>query len=306
MGSRWIDGTKAMVAGRSPVALTGATQVFGIIGHPVEHSLSPPMQNAALADLGVNAVYVPFAVAPEQLQTAIAGLWSLNIQGFNVTIPHKQAVMPYLASVTEVGQAVGAVNTVWRTPQGWAGTNTDVTGFVAPLQAHSTDWSQARVVVLGNGGAARAVVAGCLTLGCQDIWVVGRSQAKLEDFAASWQGSPLQLQLQLRLNDRLDSLLPETQLLVNTTPLGMHPNTDASPVTAAQLAVLPAGAIAYDLIYTPRPTQFLTLAAHQGCTPIDGSEMLVHQGAAALQIWTHQSPPVSTMRQALNAQLDQR
>jgi len=286
---------------RSP--LTGATQVWGIIGHPIEHSLSPPMQNAALERLGVDGVYIPFPVQPGDLAAAIAGLWALGVQGFNVTIPHKQSVMARLASVTDIGQAVGAVNTVWRTPDGWAGTNTDVTGFIAPLQMGDRDWGNSRVVILGNGGAARAVVAGCTILGCTNLWVVGRSVDKLQQFVNSWQTSPLQPQMQTGLTTKLDELLPLTTLLVNTTPVGMHPDIDASPITAQQMALLPTGAIAYDLIYTPSPTQFLTLAAQRGLTTFDGTEMLVQQGAAAFEIWTQQSPPIDLMRQTLRAQL---
>ena len=286
---------------RSP--LTGATQVWGIIGHPVEHSLSPPMQNAALVQLGIDGVYVPFPVLPEELPTAIAGLWSLGIQGFNVTIPHKQTVMAQLATVTELGQAVGAVNTVWRTAAGWAGTNTDVTGFMAPLQTGDRNWAESRVVILGNGGAARAVVAGCVKLGCTEIWLVGRNADKLQAFVDSWQTSPLQPQLQTCLTEQLEPLLPQTQLLVNTTPVGMHPHVDAAPITAQQMARLPAGAIAYDLIYTPSPTQFLKLAAARGLTTFDGTEMLVQQGAAALEIWIQRAPPVDLMRRTLRSQL---
>ncbi len=284
-------------------SLTGATQVFGIIGHPIEHSLSPPMQNAALEQLGFNGVYVPFAVEPSMLAAAIAGLWSLGIQGFNVTIPHKQTVIPSLASITDISQAVGAVNTVWRTDHGWAGTNTDVTGFIAPLQQSDRDWSKTRVVILGNGGAARAVVAGCVTLGCSDLWLVGRSTDKLQTFIESWHTSPLQPLLNTCLYPELTTLLPDTTLLVNTTPIGMHPHIDASPVTAQQMALLPENAIAYDLIYTPSPTQFLQLATQRNLQTFDGTEMLVQQGAAALQIWTQQKPPIDLMRQTLRAQL---
>jgi shikimate dehydrogenase len=262
------------------------------------------MQNAALAELEINGVYVPFPVRPQLVVEAIPGLWALGVQGINVTIPHKQAVQAYLATVTEIGQAVGAINTLWRTEQGWAGTNTDVTGFIAPLQAGDRDWSQARIVVLGNGGAARAVVAGALILGCTDLWIVGRSAAKLETFVQSWQASPLKPQLQTARFDQLESLLPATTLLVNTTPIGMHPHVEASPVSAQQLAQLPTTAIAYDLIYTPRPTQFLQRARERGLLTIDGVEMLVQQGAAALAIWTQRTPPIDTMRHALLAQLE--
>jgi shikimate dehydrogenase len=284
-------------------SVNGATQVLGIIGDPIEHSLSPPMQNAALASLGVNGVYVPFAVPPAELGTAISGLWSLGVQGFNVTIPHKQAVMSYLTSVTEIGEAVGAINTVWRSATGWAGTNTDVLGFMSPLEACDRNWTDERLVILGSGGAARAAVAGAVILGCTDIWVVGRSLPKLEQFVASWFDSPLQPALQICTHEAVSTLLPDTTVLVNSTPLGMAPRPDDTPVSAEQLSLLPEEAIAYDLIYTPSPTRFLKLAAQQGLKTFDGVEMLVQQGAAALEIWTQKRPPVAIMREVLKAQL---
>lgn len=290
-----------MTAPLTATIFNGKTQVFGIIGYPIEHTLSPPMQNAALLQLGVNGVYVPFPVHPDQVEIALSGLWALGVQGFNVTIPHKQVVMPHLATVTEIGQSIGAVNTVWRTELGWAGTNTDVTGFIAPLEELSVDWAASHVVILGNGGAARAVVAGCTLLGCKAVWVVGRDQEKLQRFAASWKKSPLKPTFRTCLMTELTALLPQTRLVVNTTPLGMSPHIHASPVTQAQANLLPEAAIAYDLIYTPRTTQFLSFASQRGLVTINGAEMLVQQGAAALEIWLRKSPPVLTMRQALQA-----
>ncbi|WP_008317954.1 shikimate dehydrogenase [Leptolyngbya sp. PCC 6406] len=305
-----------MVALDIPLSITGKTQVLGIIGDPIAHSLSPPMQNAALRALGWDGIYVPFPVRAAAVDTALAGLWALGVVGFNVTIPHKQAVMAALAEVTPLAQAVGAVNTVWRQEQGWAGTNTDVLGFVAPLQdwghealvpesslAGHLPWSQRRAVILGNGGAARAAVAGCSQLHCGEIWVVGRDRNKLQSFAESWQDSPLCPTLQVASWDQLPALLPETTLLVNTTPLGMHPREDQSPVSPQDLAQLPSDAIAYDLIYTPSPTQFLRWATERGLHTIDGVEMLVQQGAAALEIWIHQPPPIAVMRHALKTHL---
>ncbi len=279
-------------------ALTGTTQLLGVIGDPVTHSLSPVIHNAALAELGADYVYVAFPVAAGELDTAIPGLAALGVQGFSITIPHKQAILPLLADITPAAQAVGAVNTVWRTSQGWAGTNTDITGFIAPLK-DMADWSGATVLVLGNGGAARAVVAGCGQLGFSQIHVVGRNRQKLAEFQASWANSPLQLPLSVEGWDALPALLPTADVIVNTTPIGMHPMGEQSPLTATHLALAPTRAVVYDLIYTPRPTQLLTLAAQRGLTTLDGLEMLVQQGAAALEIWLQQPVPVATMRQAL-------
>lgn len=282
--------------------ITGSTQLLGIIGDPVDHSLSPVMHNAALAELGVNYAYVPFPVKAESLATAVQGLAAVGVQGFSITIPHKQAILPLLATVTPEAQAVGAVNTVWRTAQGWAGTNTDVAGFMMPLQGRH--WSSSRAVVLGNGGAARAVVAGCQQLGLAQIQVVGRNRENLAGFAASWAHSPLTPPLTVHGWDELPQLLPYADLVVNTTPIGMHHTASQTPLDAEELALIPAHGLVYDLIYTPRPTRLLTLAAARGLSTQDGLEMLVQQGAIALERWLQQPVPVDTMRQALVAWLE--
>jgi shikimate dehydrogenase len=278
--------------------ITATSQLLGVIGYPIAHSLSPVMHNAAIADLKANYVYLPFPVRPENLKQAIAGFAAVGLQGFNVTIPHKQAVMPFLSEISEIAQAIGAVNTVYRTEQGWGGTNTDVTGFLAPLWARQQQWNQTTAVVLGNGGAARAVVAGCAQLGCAQVQVVGRDRQKLEAFHHSWAGSPFSPP-SVYLWEDLPHLLPQANLLVNTTPIGMHPHSDASPLTPDEFKRLPGGAIAYDLVYTPRPTKFLQLAEKQGAIALDGLEMLIQQGASALQLWLGQPVPVEVMRRSV-------
>ncbi|WP_442786311.1 shikimate dehydrogenase [Leptothoe sp. PORK10 BA2] len=279
--------------------IKGTTQLLGVIGYPVKHSMSPIMHNAAIATLGIDYVYLPFPIAPERLKTAINGFAAMGLTGFNITIPHKQTIMPLLAHVSPVAQAIGAVNTVWWNEGSWHGTNTDAAGFMAPLQALGRDWSQSPALILGNGGAARAVVAACHQLGCPEILVVGRSAEKLAAFAQGWKTSPLQPPLAVHAWDRLNDLLPRVGLIINSTPVGMAPHGAASPLTDAQIGLLPSQAVAYDLIYTPRPTQFLQQASTAGLMPFDGLEMLVQQGAAALEIWTQQPPPVEVMRQSL-------
>ncbi|MGP1382458.1 MAG: shikimate dehydrogenase [Thainema sp.] len=283
--------------------ISGKTKLLGIIGSPVTHSMSPAMQNAAIAHLELDYIYVPFPVLPDQLEDAIVGFTAIGVQGFNITIPHKQAIIPYLTEISDEAKAVGAVNTAWRTEQGWSGTNTDVIGFLAPLRSLDWDWRTVTPIVLGNGGAARAVVAGFAKLGCSKLHLVGRSAEKLDQFVASWQSSPLQIELVTHTWDALDELVAIASLIVNTTPIGMHPNTQASPLSDEQMQRVPSSAIAYDLIYTPSPTQFLRQAAAQGSQVIDGTEMLIHQGAAALEQWVGQPAPIDVMRQALHQQL---
>ncbi len=279
--------------------ITGKTKLLGVIGYPIEHSLSPVMHNAALAALGSSYAYLPFAIDPADLPLALAGFEAIGLQGFNVTIPHKQAIMPLLNDISEIAQAIGAVNTVCRTESGWYGTNTDLDGFLAPLKAQPQTWTESIAVILGNGGAARAVVAGCHQLGCRKIAVVGRDRQKLEAFWQSWQNHPVSAQLTVSEWQNLPDLLPQAHLLVNTTPIGMAPHSENSPIDPTLMAKLTPGTIAYDLIYTPRPTKFLQQAENQGLKAIDGLEMLVQQGAAALQLWLRQPVPVDVMRSAL-------
>lgn len=286
------------------MTIGGATRLLGVMGDPVEHSLSPLMHNAAIARLGVDYVYLPLPVKPQDLAAAVAGLRAIGMVGFNLTIPHKQAILPLLHHVMPEAQWVGAVNTVWWDGTGWAGTNTDVQGFMAPLLDLDRPWSDLVPVVLGNGGAARAVVVGCYKLGCKRIQVVGRDRQRLEEFRASWQDPDLVQMLETHTWEQIPHLLPRADLLVNTTPIGMAPQGDRSPLTMETMALLPAGAIAYDLIYTPRPTLFLRQAQDQGLMAIDGLEMLIQQGAAALEIWLQQSVPVEAMRQALYRKLN--
>ena len=285
--------------------ITGKTQLLGVIGHPVSHSLSPLMHNAALTKLGLDYVYLPFPIAPENLESAIAGFASIGVVGFSITIPHKQAILPLLSGISPVAQAIGAVNTVTRQGDKWVGTNTDVEGFIAPLQTtYHQDWSQKRAVILGNGGAARAVVAGCIQLGLAEIHVVGRNLQKLQAFHQSWQNSPFADKFQVHEWTELPNLLHQANLLVNTTPMGMYPHIEESPLSSQEISYLPGDAIVYDLIYTPKPTKFLHLAEKQGAIIIDGLEMLVQQGAAALKIWLQQDTvPVNEMRQALQNHL---
>ncbi|AFY78396.1 shikimate 5-dehydrogenase [Pleurocapsa sp. PCC 7327] len=283
--------------------ITGKTKLLGVIGDPVEHSLSPVMHNAAIAHLRVNYVYVPFPVKGKDLEKAIAGFEAIGVVGFNITIPHKQAIIPLLSEVSAAAQLVGAVNTVWRTEAGWCGTNTDVEGFLAPLKELDRDWTQVTPIILGNGGAARAVVVGCAEIGCPKIRVVGRDRTKLEKFKQSWQNSALKTEIEVHEWSELAELVSDTKLLVNTTPVGMYPKVNESPVDAVVMEKMPTDAIAYDLIYTPNPTQFLVRAKERGAKAIDGLKMLVEQGASALKIWLQQPVPVDVMRRSLQQYL---
>ncbi|MFN3927800.1 MAG: shikimate dehydrogenase [Pseudanabaenaceae cyanobacterium] len=269
--------------------IKGTTKILGIIGDPVTYSLSPVMHNAVFQYLDLDYAYIPLPLKSEALATGIQGLGAIaSMQGFNVTIPHKEAVLPFLSATTTLAQTLGAVNTVKRTEQGWLGTNTDVHGFLQPLQALERDWQTISVVVLGSGGAAKAVVTACQQLGCGVIHLVGRDHQKMKQFYHQLNSHLPQLNLRLHPWASVDSLLEVAGLVVNTTPLGMASQPE-SPLSLAQLKTLTTSAIVYDLIYTPRPTQLLQMAQTLGLTPIDGLGMLLHQGVAALEFWLDQT-----------------
>ncbi len=280
--------------------ITGKTKLLAVIGDPIAHSLSPVMQNAAIASLGLNYIYVALPVRERDLATALAGFAAIELSGFNVTIPHKRSIMPLLSQIDPVANLVGAVNTVWREQNAWYGTNTDVEGFIAPLKSLSCNWTEITAVILGNGGAARAVVVGLSQLGCCEIHLVGRNIAKLDEFYRSWQNVPeVSQKLKIHNWEQLKLLVPNADLLVNTTPVGMYTHNDNSPVKDTLMQSFSSESIAYDLIYNPSPTRFLQLAQQQGAIAIDGLEMLVRQGAAGFKIWLQQPAPIDIMRRSL-------
>lgn len=282
--------------------ISGRTRLFGLLGDPVAHSLSPAMHNAALAELGIDGVYLPFPCQAKDLKSALSGLAAVGVGGLNVTIPHKQAVIAHLGQVDPAAAAIGAVNTLdWDPTAGfWRGRNTDIEGFVTPLIGLQK-FTQA--LILGSGGAARAAIQGCVQLGIPDIVVVGRRTQNLLTLQAIWPS------LRIRLWDQLKDQLPTADLVVNATPIGMtgHGFED-SPLSVDQIKLAPRQALFYDLIYTPRPTVLLKQASGLGYGTQDGLEMLIRQGSSALAGWLDfeagiPDTAIDKMRQAAFAQL---
>lgn len=294
-------------------AISAHTGLLGVLGDPVRHSLSPAMHNAALAALGLDWVYLALPAPADRLAAVVQGLEAMGCRGLSVTIPHKQAVAALCRQLSPLAQRVGAVNTlVPLEGGGWFGTNTDVEGFLAPLRHEP--WQGKRAVVLGCGGSARAVVAGLVELGFTSIQLAGRRAEARGRFVGDCQSWAPQLQaLSWTPADgfmsALGSAVEHADLVVNTTPVGMvsasQPEAElACPLNAAELAALQSETTVYDIIYTPRPTQLLRQAAARNCRCIDGVDMLVEQGAAALRLWSRRDDvPVALMRQALLEQL---
>jgi shikimate dehydrogenase len=270
------------------------------------------MHNAALAELGLNWVYLAMPTSADQLAVVLQGLEAIDCRGLNVTLPHKQAVAGLCRSLSPLAQRVGAVNTLVRHQQGgWLGENTDVEGFLAPLRSTEQNWQGRRAVVLGCGGSARAVVAALVELGCSSIAMAGRSSDRLAGLLATCQSWAPQLRgLEwAEGSTALAESLALADLVVNTTPVGMAAagNPDAArhcPLSPGELETLQPSATVYDLIYTPRPTALLLAANQRGCRGFDGLEMLVQQGAASLRRWSGlEQVPVVAMRAAALAQL---
>jgi shikimate dehydrogenase len=282
--------------------INGRTRLIGIIGYPVSHTFSPAMHNAAARALGLNVVYVPLPVPPEGVETAVSALPFLGFLGVNVTVPHKQAVMPLLDEVEAGAQAIGAVNTiVVQTENGrfhLKGHNTDWAGFLADLDAQGVAVDGRSCLVLGAGGSARAVVYALLTRGAQ-VHVLSRRPAQAEALAVHMRQHLPQADVQPHDLAQLAQVVHETAvpLIVNTTPLGMSPHVDSTVWPDA--VPFPAGAVVYDLVYNPPQTRLMQQAVAAGCRAFNGLGMLLYQGALAFTLWTGAQPDVAVMRQAL-------
>lgn len=276
------------------------TTYVGLVGWPVEHSRSPHMHNAAFAHLGLDWEYLPLPVAPADVCDAVAGIRALRFAGVNVTVPHKQAVMPALDEIRNEAGAIGAVNTIVNRDGRLVGHNTDAAGFLRALREASFAPTECRAVVLGAGGAARAVVyALCL----EDAQVtianrtVERASALAQRSGEYFDAEPAVLPL--AATEDLAGAVTAADLLVNATSVGMSPDVNADPLPVE--ITLPPTITVYDLVYSPRNTKLLQRARAAGATAVDGLGMLLHQGAVAFELWTGRDAPVDVMRTALLA-----
>lgn len=283
--------------------ITGRTRVLGIIGSPVGHSLSPAMQNAAIAALGIDYVYVPFPVEPDFLGPAVEGLRRLGVWGFNVTIPHKTAVIPFLDGVSREADLCGAVNTVRREGDRLVGYNTDGTGFLASLrQDLGIDPRGAVVLLLGAGGAARGAVASLAAAGAAGIIVANRTVERgvtlLERFEPLYGG--VRFAVSSLRTAELAEHLRAADLLVNTTSVGM----DGTSFEDLPLAEMRPGGAVYDMVYAPAETPLLAAARGRGLACANGLGMLASQGEAAFALWTGIDPPAGLMKITLREELE--
>ncbi|MBI2836330.1 MAG: shikimate dehydrogenase [Chloroflexi bacterium] len=275
--------------------ISGKTKVCGLIGDPVEHTMSPAMHNAAFRELGLDYVYVAFHVKNEGLGKAIEGMRALNLRGLNVTIPHKVNVIPLLDEIDPMAKKIGAVNTIVNDNGRLKGYNTDASGFLQALLAKGIEPEGKSVVVLGAGGASRAIsfiLAGRgsrLTIlnRAQELhWATELAHRLEEEFRRKVEA--------LELNSKnLDKALDKADILVNATPVGMSPNDGETP---APSDLLRPELIVYDIVYNPVKTRLLREAEAANARTIAGLDMLVWQGATAFELWTGQKPPFEVMK----------
>jgi shikimate dehydrogenase len=272
-----------------------AKVLAGIIGYPVGHSLSPAMHNAAFAALDLPWSYRPLPVEPGNLAPALRTFLQQGFRAFNVTIPHKEHVIPLLDETAEHAARIGAVNTISVRDGRLFGDNTDWQGFLRDLEhlGHPPDGLSA--LVLGSGGAARGVVYALLARGCTVV-VAARNGGTLASLVDHMKGCFPDSRVSGRTLEDLPRLDRDFDLVVNTTPIGMHPKVDASPWPAE--LEFPRCALAYDLVYNPAETRFMQQAANAGIPAANGLGMLIYQAARAFTIWTGHEAPVDIMRQA--------
>ncbi len=276
--------------------ISGKTKVCGVIGDPIEHTMSPVMHNAAFSKLGLDYVYVAFRVKGEELDKAIEGMRALDIAGLNVTIPHKVTVIPLLDELDPLAEKIGAVNTIVNNGGFLKGYNTDAMGFLRALRDKGVEPEGKNVVVLGAGGASRAISFILAENGANLVilnrfeeldWAEELAQQISQAFkreVKAWELSEL----------NLSTALEKADVLVNATSVGMLPNTAGTPVP---LKLLRPGLVVFDIVYNPTETRLLREATQAGAKTAGGLNMLAWQGALAFEMWTGQKAPVDLMKQ---------
>ncbi len=289
--------------------ITGKTNLVGLLGQPVNHSLSPIMHNAAYKEMGLDWCYLAMPCDKSNLHKVTTALRLVNCKGLNVTIPHKQEVLKACNNLTKIANDIQAVNTlIPETNKQWIGANTDVDGFLKPLKTHTL--MNKNVVVLGCGGSARAVVMGLNNLNIKQVRIIGRNESSLDIFVKSMRNL-LNKHISIDgINNQKSNVLQyieEADLIINTTPIGMNSKITKQeniPLGKAIWTCLSNKTILYDLIYTPRPTNWLKLGQQKNCFTIDGLDMLVAQGAFSIRLWTgFNDVPVEIMKSSAEKHL---
>jgi shikimate dehydrogenase len=269
-----------------------------VAGYPLGHSLSPVMHNAALSELGLSDefTYEAWILESDQLPTLVESIRGGELEGANITIPYKTRVMSYIAIISDIGQAVGAVNTLYRESNDVAGCNTDVVGLTKAIEETGVILRGLSVAILGAGGAAKAVAFALVQAGVDKLFIANRSLPSAERLAKAV-GRHKQTGVSFGDVTGSERRLSDSDLIVNCTPVGMKGHSiNETPLEKHHLS---EGQTVMDLVYNPLQTKFLKEANEMGCETIGGAGMLVHQGAASFEMWTGKAAPVEVMRKAV-------
>lgn len=288
----------------NPESIDHTTRIVGIVGHPIKQSFSPKMHNLTFQQLGLNYIYLPFDVPTSNLLDSLKSMSVLGIRGLNVTIPHKEKIMQYMDHVSEEASMVGAVNTVVNEGSQLFGYNTDVNGIIESLNPYKDEIVKSTVTVIGSGGAARSVLYSLIRhFKVEKINIVNRTEERSESikdyFKDKMRFDNIET-FELMPKENLD-VYKSSKLIINTTSVGMFPNTDDSPTDLADS--FNSSQIVFDLIYNPIRTKFLDLADKQGATIINGLKMFVVQGARSFELWTGNKMDENLMYKELSKSL---
>jgi len=266
--------------------VTGKTCLAGLLGDPVEHSVSPQIHNTLSSLTGIDMVYVPFRVRENDLGAFVQGIKSANVIGFNVTVPYKQRIMGFLDHIDEEAEILGAVNTVKNDDGKLCGYNTDGEGFVRSIEKETgTTLQGKKILLIGAGGAARAIGIKAAIRGAKRITVVNRTVEKAEGLAEDINKIAAAGADAAGIEDfKKSRAIGDYDVIVNTTSVGMYPDVDSSPLD--DMTAFEKGKIVYDVIYNPFKTRFLLMAEKMGCKTLNGLGMLINQGIGAYEIWT--------------------
>jgi shikimate dehydrogenase len=280
--------------------IDGKTRVVAVIGDPIEHTLSPAMHNAGFEALGLNWVYVAAHVDADDVGGAVGSVRALRLAGMNVTVPHKQAVMPHLDELTPAAEAVGAVNTIINRDGTLTGDNSDVVGIIRAVElgAEMTNWPE-HVVLLGAGGAARGVVYALTTIETvRRVTILNRTADKAVALASEFSGDT-RVEGAALDREHAEAAMADTSLVINVTSLGRGDLADMTPLPD-EWDCLHAGLVCVDSNYAPPVTRLMRQVTDAGGKACNGLDMLLHQGARSFELWTEQTAPLDAMREALS------
>ncbi len=273
--------------------ITANTKILCVIGHPIEHSMSPIMHNAAIQDLGLDYLYIAFDVPPNKLKEALKGLKTLNIKGINITLPHKENAINFIDKVDEIAQKIGAINTIKNEGGFLMGRNTDAEGANKALIDAGCEITGKNVVLIGAGGAAKAV-SYSLVSDTNKITIINRTEVRAKKLASELKSrAGLNIESKKYSKNILKEEISNADILINATPIGMFPAIDISPVSKK---ILHSDLFVFDLIYNPLETQLIKDSKEIGCQTLSGLDMLVNQGALAFEWWTNRKPNLELMK----------